>query len=121
MAAKQWDKMGAGNHHICMLTMQLLRSISKESSLTCVSSMDHTSHAATNLSSMWKGYIGCMKHGYVWKEENTRWYEPKHLLLGNQYYLHAYGSIYALPRRTVEDVIIRNFNNLRFFANEGKL
>ncbi|GMH38226.1 hypothetical protein BSKO_06110 [Bryopsis sp. KO-2023] len=74
--------------------------------------------AAKQWAKMGAGYIGCMKHGYVWKEENTRWFEPQHLLLGNEYYLHAYGSIYVMSKRTVEDVIVRNFNNLRYFANE---
>lgn len=74
--------------------------------------------AAKQWAKMGAGYIGCMKHGYVWKEEDTRWFEPKHLLLGNEYYLHAYGSIYVMSKRTVEDVIVRNFNNLRYFANE---
>lgn len=64
------------------------------------------------------GYIGCIKHGYVWEEEGSRWYEPKHLLIGKEYYLHAYGSIYVLPREVVENVIVKNFHNLRILANE---
>eukprot|EP00210_Caulerpa_lentillifera_P004025 g3840.t1 len=63
-------------------------------------------------------YVGCMKHGHVWSTENSRWYEPKHLLLGGDYFLHAYGSIYAVQRKVVENVILRNFNSLRHFANE---
>lgn len=61
-----------------------------------------------------------MKHGYVWKDEKTRWFEPDHLLLGQEYYLHAYGSIYALAKKTVQNVIIRNFSNLRYLSNEGE-
>ncbi|KAI8471825.1 MAG: galactosyltransferase-domain-containing protein [Monoraphidium minutum] len=45
------------------------------------------------------GYVGCLKHGGVWTEPGTRWYEPRHLLLGPTYYLHAYGSIYAVKGR----------------------
>lgn len=60
-----------------------------------------------------------MKNGYVWKEEGSRWFEPQNVLLGDAYYLHAYGSIYVLSRKTVEEVILRNYNNLRIFANEG--
>jgi len=63
-------------------------------------------------------YIGCMKHGHVWKTEDSRWYEPQHLLFGDDYYLHAYGSIYAMHKTVVENVILRNFHTLRIFANE---
>lgn len=63
-------------------------------------------------------YVGCMKHGHVWATENSRWHEPQHLLFGGDYFLHAYGSIYAMHRTVVENVILRNFNSLRIFANE---
>lgn len=41
-------------------------------------------------------YVGCMKHGYPWRQPGTRWYEPQHLLVGYTYWLHAYGSLYAI-------------------------
>ena len=63
-------------------------------------------------------YVGCMKHGHVWTTEDSRWYEPQHLLFGSDYYLHAYGSIYAMHKSVVENVILRNFHTLRIFANE---
>ncbi|KIZ05988.1 hypothetical protein MNEG_1961 [Monoraphidium neglectum] len=67
------------------------------------------------------GYVGCLKNGAVWTEPGTRWYEPQHLLLGSNYYLHSYGSIYALRGRAVEDVIVRNLDNLRLLANEDTM
>ena len=48
----------------------------------------------------------------------TRWYEPQHFLLGPSYYLHSYGSIYAVSGRAVESVIVRNHDSLRLLANE---
>jgi hypothetical protein len=41
-------------------------------------------------------YVGCMKHGYPLKSPGTKWYEPAHLLVGPNYWLHTYGSIYAI-------------------------
>jgi hypothetical protein len=67
---------------------------------------------------MGAGYVGCMKHGDVWKKPGTRWYEPRNLLIGKAYYLHAYGSIYVLSGDVVERVVVRNFDNLRLLANE---
>ncbi|GLC41799.1 hypothetical protein PLESTM_001240900 [Pleodorina starrii] len=64
------------------------------------------------------GYIGCMKHGKVYSEEGTRWYEPLHLLLGPTYYLHAYGSAYVLSAEAARRVIVRNYHNLRLLRNE---
>ena len=64
-------------------------------------------------------YIGCMKHGSVWTTPGSRWYEPSFLLIGATYYMHAYGSIYVMSGRTVDKVVVRNFNYLRMFANEG--
>jgi hypothetical protein len=64
------------------------------------------------------GYVGCMKHGSTWTRPGTRWYEPQHLLVGPTYYLHAYGSIYALSGQVVRDVIVANFHQLRLLSNE---
>jgi len=74
--------------------------------------------AAKQWKRMGAGYIGCMKHGDVWKYEGTRWFEPQHILLGSDYFLHAYGSLYVMSREVVEKVIIRNMDNLRMLANE---
>jgi hypothetical protein len=41
-------------------------------------------------------YLGCMKHGYPLRTPGTKWYEPAHLLVGANYWLHTYGSIYAI-------------------------
>lgn len=74
--------------------------------------------AAKQWDKMGAGYIGCMKHGYVWKEEGERWYEPQHLLVGNEYFLHAYGSLYATSGEVVKNVVLKNYDNLRLFSNE---
>jgi len=42
------------------------------------------------------GYIGCMKHGDTYDDPDARWYEPQHEIIGPTYFLHAFGSIYAL-------------------------
>ncbi len=64
------------------------------------------------------GYVGCMKHGVTWTQPGTRWFEPAHLLIGATYYLHAYGSIYALSGRVVQEVVVANFGHLRMLSNE---
>lgn len=46
-------------------------------------------------------------------------YEPAHLLLGQAYFLNAYGSLYVLSGRAVRDVAVRNWRHLRLLANEG--
>ncbi|GMH38302.1 hypothetical protein BSKO_06186 [Bryopsis sp. KO-2023] len=74
--------------------------------------------AAKQWAKMGAGYIGCMKHGPVLQNEGNRWYEPQHLLIGKEYYLHAYGSIYVLAKRTVENVVVKNFHDLRSLASE---
>eukprot|EP01025_Chloroclados_australasicus_P015974 TRINITY_DN1779_c0_g3_i1.p1 TRINITY_DN1779_c0_g3~~TRINITY_DN1779_c0_g3_i1.p1 ORF type:complete len:500 (-),score=47.29 TRINITY_DN1779_c0_g3_i1:810-2114(-) len=63
-------------------------------------------------------YIGCMKHGQVWKTPGTRWYEPAHLMLASDYYLHAYGSFYIISGDVAHDVILLNKDKLRMLANE---
>lgn len=74
--------------------------------------------ASNQWARMGAGYIGCMKHGYVWKEENAQWYEPQHLLMGSQYFLHAYGSLYVTSAAVAKKVIVKNFDDLRLFSNE---
>ncbi|EFJ46484.1 hypothetical protein VOLCADRAFT_46325, partial [Volvox carteri f. nagariensis] len=64
------------------------------------------------------GYIGCMKNGWVFRDPKHRWYEPQYLLLGSDYFLHAYGSAYVLSAEAVRQVIIHNYQHLRLLANE---
>ncbi|GLC41801.1 hypothetical protein PLESTB_001700800 [Pleodorina starrii] len=64
------------------------------------------------------GYIGCMKHGRVIREESDRWYEPHHLLLGPSYTMYAYGSAYVLSAEAVRNVILKNYHHLRMLRNE---
>lgn len=44
-------------------------------------------------------YVGCMKHGFPFRQPTHKWYEPANLLIGYTYWLHAYGSIYAISGR----------------------
>ncbi|CAM6090243.1 unnamed protein product [Calypogeia fissa] len=63
-------------------------------------------------------YLGCMKRGGVITDPQYKWYEPLNWLLGNEYFMHAWGPIYALSRDIVAD--LSNFKNdsLRMFSNE---
>jgi hypothetical protein len=64
-------------------------------------------------------YVGCMANGDVSSDEaDGKWYEPRHELLGREYPLHAYGSMYALSGGVVERVVVRSFDTLRLLANE---
>ena len=66
-------------------------------------------------------YIGCMKHGIVHGDPKSKWFEPASLLTGREYHLNAYGSIYVLNGRVVDDVVMPNKQHLRQLANEGAL
>ncbi|KMZ75116.1 Beta-1,3-GlcNAc transferase, family GT31 [Zostera marina] len=56
-----------------------------------------------------RNYIGCMKTGYVVKDPNQKWYDPKFHLLASEYYLYAYGSLYALSSDIVSRLVtVRN-------------
>lgn len=37
-------------------------------------------------------YIGCMKTGPVMKSNKYRWFEPQHMLIGAEYFAHAWGE-----------------------------
>lgn len=37
-------------------------------------------------------YIGCMKTGPVIKSNKYRWFEPQHMLIGAEYFAHAWGE-----------------------------
>ncbi|XP_020200128.1 probable beta-1,3-galactosyltransferase 14 [Aegilops tauschii subsp. strangulata] len=54
-------------------------------------------------------YIGCMKKGPVFTDPKLNWYEPQSFLLGSEYFLHAYGPIYALSADVVASLVaLRN-------------
>ncbi|KAL5989630.1 hypothetical protein ACLOJK_010523 [Asimina triloba] len=50
-------------------------------------------------------YLGCMKKGPVFTDPKLKWYEPHSHLLGKEYFLHAYGPIYALSADVVASLI----------------
>ncbi|PWA80190.1 ATPase, AAA-type, core [Artemisia annua] len=54
-------------------------------------------------------YLGCMKKGPVFTDPNLKWYEPLGYMLGKEYFLHAYGPIYALSADVVASLVaLRN-------------
>lgn len=63
-------------------------------------------------------YIGCMKTGPVVKDPKFKWFEPKAHLLGSEYFLHAYGPIYALSQPVVSTLSLLPEDSLRLFMNE---
>uniref|UniRef100_A0A7C9E1V6 Hexosyltransferase n=1 Tax=Opuntia streptacantha TaxID=393608 RepID=A0A7C9E1V6_OPUST len=63
-------------------------------------------------------YIGCMKKGPVFTDPNLKWYEPLAYLLGKEYFLHAYGPIYALSAKVVRSLISLRNDSFRMFSNE---
>ncbi|XP_010915251.1 probable beta-1,3-galactosyltransferase 12 isoform X2 [Elaeis guineensis] len=63
-------------------------------------------------------YIGCMKKGPVITDPKMRWYESSGHLIGNEYFLHAYGPIYALSAEVVASLAIARNDSLRMFSNE---
>ncbi|KAH1218360.1 putative beta-1,3-galactosyltransferase 13 [Glycine max] len=65
-------------------------------------------------------YIGCMKKGPVFTDPKLKWYEPLSNLLGKEYFLHAYGPIYALSADVVSSLVALKNNRqiFRMFSNE---
>ncbi|QCE10048.1 probable beta-1,3-galactosyltransferase 13 [Vigna unguiculata] len=63
-------------------------------------------------------YIGCMKKGPVFTDPKLKWYEPLSNLLGKEYFLHAYGPIYALSADVVSSLVALKNNSFRMFSNE---
>ncbi|KAF8406889.1 hypothetical protein HHK36_006010 [Tetracentron sinense] len=63
-------------------------------------------------------YIGCMKKGPVVTNPKMKWYEQSGYLIGNEYFLHAYGPIYALSAEVVASLATARNNSLRLFGNE---
>ncbi|KAF3442424.1 hypothetical protein FNV43_RR16340 [Rhamnella rubrinervis] len=63
-------------------------------------------------------YLGCMKKGPVFTDPKLKWYEPLGFLLGKEYFLHAYGPIYALSADVVASLVALRNNSFRMFSNE---
>ncbi|CAL9199553.1 unnamed protein product [Musa hybrid cultivar] len=63
-------------------------------------------------------YLGCMKKGPVFTDPKLKWYEPLAYLLGEEYFLHAYGPIYALSADVVSSLVALRNNSIRMFSNE---
>lgn len=59
-----------------------------------------------------------MKKGPVFRDPNLKWYEPLGDLLGNEYFLHAYGPIYALSAEVVAGLSVLRNDSFRMFSNE---
>ncbi|XVF35338.1 hypothetical protein REPUB_Repub18cG0137000 [Reevesia pubescens] len=63
-------------------------------------------------------YIGCMKKGPVITDPKLKWYEKSGHLIGNEYFLHAYGPIHVLSAEVVASLAAARSNSLRMFNNE---
>ncbi|KAM7498637.1 hypothetical protein LguiA_023051 [Lonicera macranthoides] len=63
-------------------------------------------------------YLGCMKKGPVFTDPKLKWYEPLSHLLGKEYFLHAYGPIYALSADVVASLVVLRNDSFRMFSNE---
>ncbi|CAL4895317.1 unnamed protein product [Urochloa decumbens] len=63
-------------------------------------------------------YVGCMKKGPVVNDPNMKWYESSWELLGNEYFVHASGSLYALSSEVVEAIASAKSESLRMFDYE---
>ncbi|KAL3849274.1 hypothetical protein ACJIZ3_011156 [Penstemon smallii] len=63
-------------------------------------------------------YLGCMKKGPVFTDPKLKWYEPLSHLLGKEYFLHAYGPLYALSADVVASLVALRNNSFRMFSNE---
>ncbi|KAL4204594.1 hypothetical protein AMTRI_Chr01g132780 [Amborella trichopoda] len=63
-------------------------------------------------------YLGCMKKGPVFTDPKLKWYEPLAPLLGKEYFLHAYGPIYALSSEVVASLVALKNDSFRMFSNE---
>ncbi|KAF5778292.1 putative galactosylxylosylprotein 3-beta-galactosyltransferase [Helianthus annuus] len=63
-------------------------------------------------------YLGCMKKGPVFTDPKLKWYEPLGHMLGKEYFLHAYGPIYALSADVVSSLVALRNDSFRMFSNE---
>jgi hypothetical protein len=64
-------------------------------------------------------YVACMAKGEVIDDPDSKWHEPAHVLLGENYPMRALGPLYVLSGSALRDVIIANAGRLRLLANEG--
>jgi hypothetical protein len=64
-------------------------------------------------------YVACMTKGAVIDDPSHNWHEPAHVLLGKDYHMRAFGSLYILSGSALRDVIIPNKDRLRLLGNEG--
>jgi hypothetical protein len=55
----------------------------------------------------------------VISEPSDRWYEPREALLGQEYFMHAFGSFYLVSGHAVDEWIVPNAPMLRKLSNEG--
>ena len=64
-------------------------------------------------------YTGCMKTGPIQKDPKYKWFEPQHVLLGDEsYFAHTWGSIYVLSGRAARAILDIKKESLRYLANE---
>ncbi|KAH7682314.1 Glycosyl transferase family 31 protein [Dioscorea alata] len=63
-------------------------------------------------------YLGCLKKGPVFTDPKLKWYEPLSYLLGKEYFLHAYGPLYALSTDVVASLVALRNSSFRMFSNE---
>jgi hypothetical protein len=86
--------------------------------ITDIYSADRLSLLLAKERSHTQTYIGCMKKGPVFTDPKLKWYEPQSFLLGSEYFLHAYGPIYALSADVVASLVALRNNSFRMFSNE---
>ncbi|KAK4745845.1 hypothetical protein SAY87_012157 [Trapa incisa] len=79
---------------------------------------DRLSHLLANERNHSQTYIGCMKKGPVFTDPKLKWYEPMGHLLGREYFLHAYGPIYALSADVVASLVALKNYSFRMLSNE---
>ncbi|XP_078438788.1 putative beta-1,3-galactosyltransferase 12 isoform X2 [Wolffia australiana] len=63
-------------------------------------------------------YIGCMKKGPVVTDPKMKWYESSGHLIGNEYFMHAYGPIYIISADVASALSEARNGSLRIFNNE---
>ncbi|KAJ4726426.1 Hexosyltransferase [Melia azedarach] len=63
-------------------------------------------------------YLGCLKKGPVFTDPKLKWYEPLSYMIGSEYFLHAYGPIYALSVDVVANLVALRNDSFRMFSNE---
>ncbi|CAN1293500.1 Probable beta-1,3-galactosyltransferase 12 [Linum perenne] len=59
-----------------------------------------------------------LRPGPVITDPKLKWYEKSGHLIGNEYFLHAYGPIYVLSADIVASLAVARNNSFRMFSNE---